>query len=214
MFAHIFDSNQVWRSIPFQLSVKLGWVWEAILLIVLVLVLVGMGEPRIALLLPKADHGLLVLLPQADCGRQNWRFFWRFCETPKPKHWRNCWLLWLKRCGRHCGLLWLKRFGRWGLCRPKAHLSGNVQRSWGENFWVGYTWPRHKLGNLISKWSWPVSTETVCNGIILYMYHRYKSKGISKKALGLGIGAGFLGGAALGVAGGMATASVYQRSGS
>ena len=40
---------------------------------------------------------------------------------------------------------------------------------------------------------------------------RYKSKGISKKALGLGIGAGFLGGAALGVAGGMATASVYQR---
>ena len=106
---------------------------------------------------------------------------------------------------------WLKRFGRWGLCQPKAHLSGNVQRSWGEDFWVGYTWPRHKLGNLISKWSWPVSTETVCNGIILYMYHRYKSKGISKKALGLGIGAGFLGGAALGVAGGMATASVYQR---
>ena len=40
---------------------------------------------------------------------------------------------------------------------------------------------------------------------------RYKSKGVSKKALGLGIGAGFLGGAALGVAGGMATASVYQR---
>jgi len=40
---------------------------------------------------------------------------------------------------------------------------------------------------------------------------KYKSKGISKKALGLGIGAGFLGGAALGVAGGMATASVYQR---
>ena len=49
---------------------------------------------------------------------------------------------------------------------------------------------------------------------ILYMYNvtRYKSKGVSKKALGLGIGAGFLGGAALGVAGGMATASVYQRS--
>jgi len=40
---------------------------------------------------------------------------------------------------------------------------------------------------------------------------KYKSGGISKKALGLGIGAGFLGGAALGVAGGMATASVYQR---
>ena len=51
-------------------------------------------------------------------------------------------------------------------------------------------------------------------GIVLYSCHRYKSKGISKKALGLGIGAGFLGGAALGVAGGMATASVYQRSGS
>ena len=43
---------------------------------------------------------------------------------------------------------------------------------------------------------------------------RYKSSGISKKALGLGIGAGFLGGAALGVAGAMATASVYQRLGS
>merc|ERR1712013_511801 len=40
---------------------------------------------------------------------------------------------------------------------------------------------------------------------------KYKSKGISKKALGLGIGAGFIGGAALGVAGAMATASVYQR---
>jgi len=40
---------------------------------------------------------------------------------------------------------------------------------------------------------------------------KYKSSGISKKALGLGIGAGFLGGAALGVAGAMATASVYQR---
>ena len=35
--------------------------------------------------------------------------------------------------------------------------------------------------------------------------------GISKKALGLGIGAGFLGGAALGVAGTMATYSVYHK---
>ena len=47
------------------------------------------------------------------------------------------------------------------------------------------------------------------------IYHipetRYKSKGISKKALGLGIGAGFLGGAALGAGSAMATASVYQR---
>jgi len=40
---------------------------------------------------------------------------------------------------------------------------------------------------------------------------KYQSKGVSKKALGLGIGAGFLGGAALGAVGGMATASVYQR---
>jgi len=40
---------------------------------------------------------------------------------------------------------------------------------------------------------------------------RYQSKGVSKKALGLGIGAGFLGGAALGVGGAMATNSVYQR---
>ena len=36
-------------------------------------------------------------------------------------------------------------------------------------------------------------------------------KGFSKKALGLGIGAGFLGGAALGAAGAMATYSVYHR---
>merc|ERR1719305_2075667 len=35
---------------------------------------------------------------------------------------------------------------------------------------------------------------------------RYQSKGVSKKALGLGIGAGCLGGGALGVGGGMATA--------
>ena len=47
--------------------------------------------------------------------------------------------------------------------------------------------------------------------LVYVLCHRYKSKGISKKKLGLGIGAGFLGGAALGVAGGMATASVYQR---
>jgi len=38
-----------------------------------------------------------------------------------------------------------------------------------------------------------------------------QKKGISKKALGLGIGAGFLGGAALGVAGTMASYSVYHR---
>jgi len=38
-----------------------------------------------------------------------------------------------------------------------------------------------------------------------------QKKGISKKALGLGIGAGFLGGAALGVAGTMATYSVYHK---
>jgi hypothetical protein len=41
---------------------------------------------------------------------------------------------------------------------------------------------------------------------------KYESRGVSKKALGLGIGAGFLGGAALGVAGTMATYSVYHRS--
>ena len=40
----------------------------------------------------------------------------------------------------------------------------------------------------------------------------YKQKsGISKKALGLGVAAGFVGGAALGVAGTMATYSVYHR---
>ena len=42
---------------------------------------------------------------------------------------------------------------------------------------------------------------------------RYKpaKKGISKKMLGLGVGAGFLGGAALGVAGTMASYSVYHK---
>ena len=38
-----------------------------------------------------------------------------------------------------------------------------------------------------------------------------QKKGFSKKALGLGIGAGFVGGAALGVAGTMATYSVYHK---
>ena len=37
-----------------------------------------------------------------------------------------------------------------------------------------------------------------------------KKQGVSKKMLGLGVGAGFLGGAALGVAGTMATYSVYH----
>jgi hypothetical protein len=40
---------------------------------------------------------------------------------------------------------------------------------------------------------------------------RYGSSGVSKKALGLGVGAGFLGGAALGMAGTMATYGVYHR---
>ena len=38
---------------------------------------------------------------------------------------------------------WLKKFGRWGIIQPKAHLSGNVQRSSGGNFWVGNTWTWH-----------------------------------------------------------------------
>jgi len=40
---------------------------------------------------------------------------------------------------------------------------------------------------------------------------KYAKKGISKKALGLGVAAGFVGGAALGVAGTMATYSVYHK---
>jgi len=40
---------------------------------------------------------------------------------------------------------------------------------------------------------------------------RYGGSGYSKKALGLGVGAGFIGGAALGVAGTMATYGVYHR---
>ena len=38
-----------------------------------------------------------------------------------------------------------------------------------------------------------------------------KKQGVSKKMLGLGVGAGFLGGAALGVAGTMASYSVYHK---
>ena len=64
-------------------------------------------------------------------------------------------------------LVWLKKFGRWGFCRPKIRLSGNIQCSWWEDFWVGYTWPRNKLGNLLSKWSWPVRTDKVCNCIYM-----------------------------------------------
>ena len=105
-----------------------------------------------------------------------------------------------------------KRFGRWWLCCTKANLSGNVQRSRREDFWVGYTWTRNQLGNLVSKWSWKVRTK---RSFVTAWYDifvtRYQSKGVSKKALGLGIGAGFLGGAALGVGGAMATNSVYQR---
>lgn len=42
-------------------------------------------------------------------------------------------------------------------------------------------------------------------------YVKPPKKGISKKALGLGIGAGFLGGAALGVAGTAMTMGAYHR---
>ena len=157
-------TNQVGGWIwPFQfVAFKLGWIWEAIVIVLLVII-VWMGSPRITLLLPKADHGLLIFLPQADCGRQNWRFCWRFCETSKLQHWRYCWL---KRYRRHCWLLWLKRFGRWWFCGTKADLSGNVQRSWWEDFWLGYSWSRHQLGNLFSKWSWQVSKEKLRNGIM------------------------------------------------
>ena len=45
-----------------------------------------------------------------------------------------------------------------------------------------------------------------------YLETQYKQKkGFSKKALGLGVAAGFVGGAAVGVAGTMATYSVYHR---
>lgn len=40
---------------------------------------------------------------------------------------------------------------------------------------------------------------------------KYSSGGVSKKALGLGVAAGFIGGAAVGAAGAMATYSVYHR---
>ena len=41
----------------------------------------------------------------------------------------------------------------------KTDLSGNIQRSWREDFWIGYTWTWHQLGNLVSKWSWKVRTK-------------------------------------------------------
>ena len=68
MFGMIYLINQVGGRIwiPFQLGAfKLGWFWEAIF-ILLILVIVIVGSSRIAILLPKADHGLF--LPQADCG--------------------------------------------------------------------------------------------------------------------------------------------------
>ena len=43
------------------------------------------------------------------------------------------------------------------------------------------------------------------------VYNKKKKRGMSKKALGLGVAAGFVGGAALGAAGTMATYSVYHR---
>ena len=43
------------------------------------------------------------------------------------------------------------------------------------------------------------------------MQWKPKKQGVSKKMLGLSVGAGFLGGAALGVAGTMATYSVYHK---
>ena len=47
---------------------------------------------------------------------------------------------------------------------------------------------------------------------IIILDTKYKQKkGFSKKALGLGVAAGFVGGAAVGVAGTMATYSVYHR---
>ena len=83
MYLMIYLINQVGRwiwisCIPFQLSFKLGWVWETAIAITLLLI-VWMGSSRIILLVSKADHGILIFLPQTDCGRQNWRFFWRFC---------------------------------------------------------------------------------------------------------------------------------------
>ena len=79
----IYMINQVGRwirisCIPLQLSFKLGWIWETAITITLLLI-VRMGSSRVILLVSKADHGLLIFLPQTDCGWQNWRFCWRFC---------------------------------------------------------------------------------------------------------------------------------------
>jgi len=77
-----------------------------------------------------------------------------------------------------------KSFGSYlfgGSKKPYGYKTPGHGTSWGTNFAGG-----------VGKW-------------------KPKKKGVSKKMLGLGVGAGFLGGAALGVAGTMASYSVYHK---
>ena len=90
---------------------------------------------------------------------------------------------------------------------------------YGVNQYAGYSKPKKSIGSYLfgsSKKSYGYKTPgygtnwgtNFAGGMGQY---KKPKKGISKKALGLGIGAGFLGGAALGVAGTMATYSVYHK---
>ena len=65
----------------------------------------------------------------------------------------------------------------------------------------------HKKPKTLSSPGYGTAWGTKFGGQTMYK----QKKGFSKKALGLGVAAGFVGGAALGVAGTMATYSVYHR---
>lgn len=103
-------------------------------------------------------------------------------------------------------------------------LGGSMKNKFSKNpygvsQYAGYTKPKKSIGSYLfgsKKKSYGYKTPghgtnwgtNFAGGMGQY---KKPKKGISKKALGLGIGAGFLGGAALGVAGTMATYSVYHK---
>ena len=103
-------------------------------------------------------------------------------------------------------------------------LGGSMKNKFSKNpygvsQYAGYTKPKKSIGSYLfgsKKKSYGYKTPgygtnwgtNFAGGMGQY---KKPKTGISKKALGLGIGAGFLGGAALGVAGTMATYSVYHK---
>ena len=96
---------------------------------------------------------------------------------------------------------------------------GFKKNKYGVNQYAGYSKPKKSFGSYLfggKKKSYGYKAPgygtnwgtNFNNGMGQY---KKEKKGFSKKALGLGIGAGFLGGAAVGVAGTMATYSVYHK---